>query len=248
MIKELSVFWRSCFFLVNILFIFMMHTAFAESAKKDKDVLEQELKSIFAQVEKEQPAQDVDSIDSLIALSAIEPFAVDSSADNTITASVEKEGAQPLHTSAIALGSTNLPLPRFVTLGAKEVNVRNGPGLEHAINWRFVKKGLPVEIISEFENWRQIRDAYGEDGWVLHSLLSSQRNALTRPWDRDKKQYDILHSSPSENAKPIAKIEPNVMVTVEKCAQQWCEVKTKDYEGWVQRDILWGVYPDEDIQ
>ena len=46
---------------------------------------------------------------------------------------------------------TGLPLPRFVSLKADEVNSRVGPGGDYAIAWVFRRAGLPVEILAEFE-------------------------------------------------------------------------------------------------
>ncbi|MGI9419233.1 MAG: SH3 domain-containing protein [Geminicoccaceae bacterium] len=56
--------------------------------------------------------------------------------------------------------STGLPIPRFVSLDARqrEVNVRFGPGQQYPINWVFTRPGVPLEIIAEFDNWRKIKD------------------------------------------------------------------------------------------
>ena len=51
-----------------------------------------------------------------------------------------------------------LPVPRFVTLRSDEVNVRTGPGERYPIEWVFTRKGMPVEILAEFDVWRKIRD------------------------------------------------------------------------------------------
>ena len=54
---------------------------------------------------------------------------------------------------------TGLPLPRFASLRADEANVRAGPGTRYPIEWVFKRKGMPVEIVAEFENWRKIRES-----------------------------------------------------------------------------------------
>ena len=60
---------------------------------------------------------------------------------------------------------TGLPIPRYVTLRAKEVNVRAGPGSRFPIEWVFQRPDLPVEIVTEFDTWRKVRDVDGtEDG------------------------------------------------------------------------------------
>ena len=39
-----------------------------------------------------------------------------------------------------------LPLPRFVSLRANEVNFRTGPGVRYPIEWVFMRAGLPVQV------------------------------------------------------------------------------------------------------
>ena len=62
-------------------------------------------------------------------------------------------------------GKAALPVPRFVSLKSDKVNVRRGPSTDQAIVWVFSRAGLPVEVISESDNWRRVRDsaavAYG---------------------------------------------------------------------------------------
>jgi SH3-like domain-containing protein len=81
-----------------------------------------------------------------------------------------------------AKGASGLPLPRFVTLKSKRVNLRVGPSNDYAVAWLYLKAGLPVEIIQEYDNWRQVRDADGTEGWVSEALLSGNRAAIAAPW------------------------------------------------------------------
>ena len=37
---------------------------------------------------------------------------------------------------------TNLPLPRFVSIRADSANARRGPGLDHRVDWEFVRRNL----------------------------------------------------------------------------------------------------------
>src|SRR5258706_14731648 len=66
---------------------------------------------------------------------------------------------------------TNLPIPRFVSLKANEVNSRVGPGGEYQIAWVFRRAGLPVEGLGEFENWRLVPDLAGGMGGFWASIV-----------------------------------------------------------------------------
>src|SRR6187399_1086194 len=78
---------------------------------------------------------------------------------------------------------SGLPLPRYVSLKSDRVNMRNGPGTDYPTAWVYRRAGLPLEVIKEFEGWRQVRDADGAAGWVLQSFQSGRRTALVLPWE-----------------------------------------------------------------
>jgi len=150
---------------------------------------------------------------------------------------------------AASTGKSGLPLPRFVSLKSKRVNMRVGPSREHKILWRYLKPGLPMEIIQEYDNWRKVRDPEGNEGWILHSLLSGKRTAVIKPWETDKANgLASMHLESSQNTRTIAKLEPWVLTKVEACDDEWCRVSVQNVEGYVAKTTIWGVYPDEKIE
>ena len=139
-------------------------------------------------------------------------------------------------------GRTGLPLPRFVSLRNDEVNMRAGPGVRYPIEWVYRRRGLPVEIIDEFGNWRRIRDWEGDLGWVHSSMLSGRRTF------RVTGQPRILRREPGENAPAVAKLMPGVVGQLESCNGSWCRLSADGYEGWLQREEFYGVYPRETVE
>lgn len=140
---------------------------------------------------------------------------------------------------------SGLPIPRYVSLKADRVNLREGPSKDHRTTWIFQRAGLPVEITAEFEIWRKVRDSEGTEGWVLHSLLSGRRTALVAPWKKGIES--ILYRKASVSAAPTAKLQPNVIVSVKSCDGVWCHVSGSGFDGFIQQSELWGVYPNEKI-
>ncbi|MGD9738851.1 MAG: SH3 domain-containing protein [Bauldia sp.] len=138
---------------------------------------------------------------------------------------------------------TGLPIPRFVTLGAGEVNVRTGPGGDYPVLWTFVRQGYPVEVTQEFDNWRRVRDSNGDEGWVLGALLSSRRYGVVRATDDGAPVP--AYSSPAATAGVAAQLQPGVMAEIVECRQGWCRLTDSRFTGWVEQGRLWGVYPDE---
>ncbi|MGH6673957.1 MAG: SH3 domain-containing protein [Xanthobacteraceae bacterium] len=138
-----------------------------------------------------------------------------------------------------------LPVPRFVSIKADRVNVRGGPDKDHDVSFIFTRVGWPVEITAEFENWRRIRDSDGSEGWVYHSLLSGKRTAAIEM--KDKNGLALLHEAPETRSPVMAKLEEGVLGTVTACNGIWCHLVGKNFDGWVEQDDLWGVYPNEKI-
>ncbi|MEM7566541.1 MAG: SH3 domain-containing protein [Pseudomonadota bacterium] len=149
-------------------------------------------------------------------------------------------------------GSSGLPIPRYVSLKSNPVNVRRGPARDHEIAFVYEKAGLPVEVFGEYDNWRRIRDADGDEGWVYHALLSGRRTALVAPWllrDETAEPVD-LKASGSADARTVARLSPGVLADVEACDGRWCRLSGEGpsgtaYDGWMAQDQLFGVYPGE---
>jgi SH3-like domain-containing protein len=141
---------------------------------------------------------------------------------------------------------TKLPIPRFVSLKSDEVNVRLGPGGDYAIAWVFKRPGLPVEILAEFESWRQIRDSEGGTGWVAAVLLSGRRTALVAPWVKEASMFQLTSSKGGGSV--VANIESGAKLDLVSCDGQYCEAYAGDSSGWIAQKHLWGVYPLEVIK
>ena len=114
----------------------------------------------------------------------------------------------PVFAQGAAKGASGLPLPRFVSLKSRRVNIRVGPSTDYAVSWMYMKEGLPVEIIQEYDNWRRIRDAEGTEGWVNQALLSGERTAVAAPWMRGKGQdvFVNVRRDPQSSAQLLAKL------------------------------------------
>jgi SH3-like domain-containing protein len=134
---------------------------------------------------------------------------------------------------------TGLPIPRFVTLKSDEVNVRTGPGVRYPVDWVFLRRSMPVEIVAEFDTWRKIRDFEGTEGWVHQFMLSGRRTVLVIG------QVRTIRRDPNEASPAVARVEPGVVAELEACRPAWCEIQVSGISGWVQRSHVWGVRLDE---
>ncbi len=144
--------------------------------------------------------------------------------------------------AADAADNEDLPVPRFVSLKYGEVRLRQGPGERYPVVWVFTRRDMPVEITQQYDVWRKIRDWEGSEGWVLAGALQGKR------WVVVKGAIRAIRSEPQSDAGLIARAEPGVLGRLDKCPSdqiRWCRIVFGDHTGWLQRDEIWGVYPNE---
>lgn len=146
--------------------------------------------------------------------------------------------------SAQETENENQTLPRMASFRSDYINARSGPGTRYPIEWIYKQKHAPVEIVSEFELWRKIKDWEGSETWVHKAMLQNQRYIkMTKPGVAN------IYAKPEADSKIIAKVENEVIGRVEKCPPQkdFCLIKFSSIEGWVNRSDFYGVYPNETI-
>jgi SH3-like domain-containing protein len=147
---------------------------------------------------------------------------------------------------------SGLPLPRFATTRSEPINVRVGPGTRYEVAWIYLRPGIPVEIIQEFDTWRKIRDVDGAEGWVHQNLLSGARAGYIAPWNANARI--ALRSGRSPDAAPRALLGSRFRISIQECDGQWCAVsathqpegeRPATYSGYIGQGDIWGVYQDE---
>jgi SH3-like domain-containing protein len=134
---------------------------------------------------------------------------------------------------------TGLPLPRFVSLKSSSTNARRGPSLAHRVDWEFIRKGLPVRVTAEYENWRRIEDSEGAGGWVHYTLLSGTRTVIF------VSESATLRDQPVPTGASVAIVEQGVVAEFGECAEGWCEVEAGGVDGWTEAANLWGLLDSE---
>jgi SH3-like domain-containing protein len=129
--------------------------------------------------------------------------------------------------------------PRFATLHADKVNLRAGPGDRYPIEWVFVRRDWPVEILGQLDHWRHVRDWQGTDGWVHEKMIGSRREVIVIGAIRG------IREGPDPGAGLVARAEPGVVAQLLECRPGWCRVAAGDVTGWIARGDIWGVSASE---
>ena len=135
-----------------------------------------------------------------------------------------------------SINGSGLKIPRIVSLKNSLTYMRSGPGKEFPIKYEFKKKGYPLKIIAEYNNWRKVATSNGITGWIHTQLLSSSKTGLIT-------KSALLKAIPSDSGNTLAKLLPNLLINIQICKEYWCKieiVKGKIYVGWVKKNTIWG--------
>ena len=140
--------------------------------------------------------------------------------------------------------NTGLPVPRFVSLRSDEVNVRAGPGFQYPVNWVYQRKGMPVEIIGEFNVWRHILAPDGGTGWVHEATIRAWRGFYVTA------DQATLFSGPNAGDNVVAYLKTGVTGHILRCpaTSDYCKVEADQHTGYLNRQDFWGTFPGEDVK
>lgn len=130
------------------------------------------------------------------------------------------------------------PVPRFESLRFPAVHGRIGPSLDHPIAWKYERKGLPVLILKESQDWRFVRDPDGDEVWVHARMLTNARTVLVR------REVELKRKA-ERDARSIALLKEGVVANLLACSGTWCEIRADRYKGFVRRQELWGSFKEE---
>lgn len=158
-------------------------------------------------------------------------------------APIELAAFTPADRPETRLGNSGLPVPRFVSLKSGQVYMREGPSSDHKVEWVYVRRGLPVEIIAEYDVWRRIRDADGVTGWVHKQMLDGRRSVMMTG-----KGNVQLRDAASPEGAVIAYAQPGVIAKLKACNGNYCEVEAQSIDAYVARSQLYGVYENETVE
>ncbi len=126
-------------------------------------------------------------------------------------------------------------LPRLATI-KKEANMRKGPGEEFPISANYHIAPMPVIILREYNQWREIIDYDGTKGWVNKLLLNDKLSAIVQ-----SNEADLWDSANFDGRKKIATLKRGISGFVKECNQVACLLKINEYQGWVDKSQLWGL-------
>jgi SH3-like domain-containing protein len=108
----------------------------------------------------------------------------------------------------------------------------------------YQRQGLPVEIIGEFDVWRQLLAPDGGTGWVHEATVRARRSFYVTA------SQAVLHSAPAPGAGAVAYLNQGVSGKLLICAagSDFCKVEAGSETGYLARTDFWGVFPGETVK
>ena len=76
-------------------------------------------------------------------------------------------------------------------------------------------------------------DLKNNSGWIHVSQLKKSNSIIIL---EDK----ILFKKASNFSRPIVRLEKGRLLVIKKCENDWCNVHSKDFKGWINSKNLWG--------
>ena len=122
----------------------------------------------------------------------------------------------------------------FVSLKYNKVHVRYGPSKNSPIKYIYKKKYLPLKIIDKKEHYRRIIDLKKNSGWIHKSQLIKSKSLIVTA-------EKILFKKPTKYSKPLVKLEEGRLLIFKKCEKNWCNIKSGQYSGWIDKNNIWGM-------
>ena len=121
----------------------------------------------------------------------------------------------------------------FLCLSILGVQLLNAEDKFLSLKKNNTKVNLPVKQIDEKENWRRVIFLDNNSGWIHWSQLKPSNSIITI-------EEEILFKKPSDFSEPLARLEKGRLLVINKCKDNWCNITTDDYKGWVKIKDVWG--------
>ncbi len=130
--------------------------------------------------------------------------------------------------------------PYWASIASGQAMTHTGPGRNYPNVWLYQRRDLPVRVVKKYENWRQIQDPDGAQGWMLVTMPSDRRTAIVKPGEPRP-----IRVGPYDDAKISARAEAGVVGRISKCNDGWCRIEIGNRRGYIRISDIWGVGPNE---
>lgn len=122
----------------------------------------------------------------------------------------------------------------MVSVAGPKVNMRSGPGKNHAVLWE-LGNGFPLKVIGRQGNWLKVEDFEKDTGWIYKSLVNRKPHLIV------KKERVNIRSGPGTKYRIVGQANYGVVLKTMKTGKGWVKIQHENgLSGWVERSLVWG--------
>ena len=129
--------------------------------------------------------------------------------------------------------SAQRAVPYWASIATTTAKMRAGPGKQYPSTWIYRRDDLPVKVLRVMEDWRQVEDPDGTQGWMSRTQLSDTRTAMVRT-------LTTVHDQPTASAHINWRVEPGVVGRLGDCDAGWCQIDLGGRVGFLREASVWG--------
>lgn len=124
----------------------------------------------------------------------------------------------------------------FASIRASKANIRSGPGQHYPVKFTFNARSIPVHVVSEYDNWNEIKDYQDNTGWINKSLLTKRRSLIIIT----SLNRISMYNKPDDKSRMLLYLKNFVIGDYLECKDDWCRMKIEGKKGWVRKNHLFG--------
>lgn len=130
--------------------------------------------------------------------------------------------------------SAQRAVPYWASIATTTAKMRAGPGKQYPSTWIYRRDDLPVKVLRVMEDWRQVEDPDGTQGWMSRTQLSDRRTAIVVGG------VTAVRDNPSPGAHINWRVEPGVVGRLGECDAGWCQIDLGGRVGFLREATVWG--------
>lgn len=122
----------------------------------------------------------------------------------------------------------------MLSVAARQVNVRSGPGSEYTVVWQAVRY-YPLQVIDTDGSWIMVSDYGNDEGWIYKSLLSETPAVVVVSENAN------IREGPGMDYEALWVAEKEYSLKVIDTEGDWYKVSNGGAPlGWIHKSVTWG--------
>jgi SH3-like domain-containing protein len=118
--------------------------------------------------------------------------------------------------------------------------IRSGPAKDYPVILTITNKGFPLKVLRVYNEWYNVEDYLGNQGWIFINITSKKQTAITISNNAN------IYQNSNIKSKVVAISQFNYILDFVKCENlaTICKIEfyhnNKKLTGWISRDNIWG--------